>query len=50
MFGTAMETIVWSMNVMETAKIMAASTQFRPCMPFPFIAPSLHVVRRNPNG
>ena len=40
MFGTAMETIVWSMNVMETAKIMAASTQLRPCMPFPLIAPS----------
>ncbi len=32
MFGTAMETIVWSMNVIATAKIIAASTQFRPCM------------------
>ena len=33
MFGTAIETIVWSMNVIETAKIIAASTQLRPCMP-----------------
>ena len=32
MFGTAMETIVWSMNVIATAKIIAASTQLRPCM------------------
>jgi len=31
---TAMETIVWSMNVIATAKIMAASTQLRPCRPF----------------
>ena len=32
MFGTAIETIVWSMNVIATAKIIAASTQLRPCM------------------
>ena len=31
MLGTAMETIVWSMNVIATAKIIAASTQLRPC-------------------
>ena len=39
MFGTAMETIVWSMNVIETAKIIAASTQLRPCMPLPLKHP-----------
>ena len=32
MLGTAMETIVWSMKVIATAKIIAASTQLRPCM------------------
>jgi hypothetical protein len=26
--GTAIETIVWSMNVIATAKIIAASTRF----------------------
>jgi hypothetical protein len=40
MFGTAMETIVWSMKVMETAKIIAASTQLRPCIPLPLNAVS----------
>ncbi len=28
MFGTAMATIVWSMNVIATAKTIAASTRF----------------------
>ncbi len=28
MFGAAIETIVWSMNVIETAKIIAARTRF----------------------
>jgi hypothetical protein len=29
MFGAAIETIVWSMNVIETAKIIAMRTRFR---------------------
>jgi hypothetical protein len=43
MFGTAMETIVWSMKVIDTAKIIAASTQLRPCMPLPLNVVSLRL-------
>ena len=43
MFGTAMETIVWSMKVIETAKIIAASTQLRPCIPLPLNVASLQL-------
>ena len=32
-WGTAMETMVWSMKVMATAKIIAASTRFLDCPP-----------------
>src|SRR5579862_9805240 len=39
MFGTAIETIVWSMKVIATAKIIAANTQLRPCSPLPLMRP-----------
>jgi hypothetical protein len=32
MFGAAIETIVWSMNVIATAKIIAARTRLRECV------------------
>src|SRR5580698_8166570 len=39
------------MNVMETAKIIAANTQLRPCIPLPLTAVSPRdPVSRNPNG
>src|SRR5262245_55765105 len=45
MFGAAIETIVWSMNIIATAKIIAASTRFlgplRPVALFVDIAPVL---------
>src|ERR1700722_4667568 len=39
------------MKVMETAKIMAASTQLRPCIPFPLKAlPSTFPLPKTPTG
>src|SRR6516165_5009373 len=53
MFGIAMDTMVWSMNVIETAKIMAARTQLRPCKRLADMAASRPLTSRgrgNPNG
>ena len=54
-FGTAIETIVWSMKVMATAKIIAASTSF--LLLLPLAAPVVVVVTavlpgtgRHPDG
>jgi hypothetical protein len=54
-FGTAIETIVWSMKIMATAKIIAASTSV--LLLLPLAAPAVVVVSavlpgtgRHPDG